>query len=190
VVAHLEEQWSPEQIGGRLGLKGELRISHETIYRYVWLDKRQGGSLYRHLRGVQKKRRKRYGRYDSRGRLAGKRMISERPRGGENRSRVGHFEGETMIGSSDKHCVLTLVDRKTGYLTGCRSCDGRSLLLRDSPPLLGARHLREHQRPAASVPAQEEEHGRRLPGRLQPHRSQAQRPSPQTNRLPHSRGVL
>jgi IS30 family transposase len=116
VVRYLEEQWSPEQIAGRLRRRGELRISHETIYRYVWLDKRQGGSLYRHLRGAQKKRRKRYGRNDSRGRLAGKRMISERPAGAENRSRVGHFEGDTMIGSSDKHCVLTLVDRKTGYL--------------------------------------------------------------------------
>ena len=33
----------------------------------------------------------------------------------ENRSRVGHFEGDTVLGSADKHCVLTLVDRKTGY---------------------------------------------------------------------------
>ena len=116
VVAHLEEQWSPEQIAGRLGQMGELRISHETIYRYIWDDRRRGGLLYRHLRGAQKKRRKRYRRYDSRGRLAGKRMISARPPGAENRSRVGHFEGDTMIGSSDKHCVLTLVDRRTGYL--------------------------------------------------------------------------
>jgi IS30 family transposase len=116
VVAGLLEQWSPEQIAGRLGRTGALRISHETIYRYVWEDRRRGGLLYRHLRGAQKKRRKRYGRYDSRGRLAGKRMIAERPPGAENRSRVGHLEGDTMLGSSDKHCVLTLVDRRTGYL--------------------------------------------------------------------------
>lgn len=116
VVAHLEEQWSPEQISGRLRRTGQLRISHETIYRYIWEDRRRGGLLYRHLRGAHKKRRKRYGRYDSRGRLAGKRLISERPPGAENRSRVGHLEGDTMLGSSDKHCVLTLVDRKSGYL--------------------------------------------------------------------------
>jgi len=112
----LREGWSPEQVAGRLRRQGELAISHETIYRYIWADKRAGGRLYRHLRGAQKKRRKRYGRYDSRGRLAGKRPISERPPGAENRSRVGHLEGDTMIGSADKHCVLTLVDRKTGYL--------------------------------------------------------------------------
>lgn len=115
VVARLQEEWSPEQISGRLGLSGELRISHETIYRYVWDDRRHGGALYLHLRGARKKRRKRYGRYDSRGRLAGKRMISERPPGAENRSRVGHLEGDTVLGT-DKHALLTLVDRKTGYV--------------------------------------------------------------------------
>ena len=77
---------------------------------------RQLTSEDRHLRGSPKQRRKRYGRYDSRGRLAGKRPISERPATAQNRSQVGHLEGDTVIGSSDKHCVLTLVDRKTGYV--------------------------------------------------------------------------
>lgn len=115
VVACLEEQWSPEQVAGRLKLAGLLSISYETIYRYVWEDRRRGGTMYKNFRGARKKRRKRYGCYDSRGRLAGKRPISARPPGAENRSRVGHFEGDTVMGSSDKHCVLTLVDRKTGY---------------------------------------------------------------------------
>ena len=114
VVARLEEQWSPEQISGRLKKSGELRISHETIYTYVWRDKRAGGLLHRHLRGAQKKNRKRYGHYDSRGRLAGKRPIAERPPGAENRSRVGHLEGDTVLGTN-KHCLLSLVDRKTGF---------------------------------------------------------------------------
>ncbi len=112
----LEEDWSPEQITGRLKSAGLLSISHETIYRYVWEDRKRDGKLHEHLRCSPKKRRKRYGSYDSRGRLAGKRPISDRPPGAENRSRVGHFEGDTVIGSSDKHCVLTLVDRKTGYV--------------------------------------------------------------------------
>jgi IS30 family transposase len=115
VVAHLKQEWSPEQISGRLARSGELRISHATIYRYIWEGRRQGGLLHLHLRGARKKRRKRYGRYDSRGRLAGKRMISERPAGAENRSRVGHLEGDTVLGT-DKHALLTLVDRKTGYV--------------------------------------------------------------------------
>src|SRR5215213_9249968 len=75
----LGRQWSPEQVSGHLRRTRQLLISHETIYRYVWRDKRAGGTLYTHLRGARKRRRKRYGAYDSRGRLAGKRMISERP---------------------------------------------------------------------------------------------------------------
>jgi transposase, IS30 family len=116
VKAKLNELWSPEQISGRLALAGTLRISHETIYRYIWQDKKRGGPLHLCLRGARKQKRKRYGRYDSRGRLAGKRPLSERPPGATNRSRVGHLEGDTMIGSSDRHCVLTLVDRKTGFV--------------------------------------------------------------------------
>jgi IS30 family transposase len=116
VVACLKKKWSPEQIAGRLWMLGMLWISHETIYRYVWEDKRAGGTLYLHLRQASKQRRKRYRSYDSRGRLAGKRPISGRPPGAENRSRVGHLEGDTVLGSGDKHCILTLVDRKTGFV--------------------------------------------------------------------------
>lgn len=116
VARYLQEHWSPEQIAGRLKRTGELHISHETIYRYVWRDKQQGGVLFKLLRQSGKQRRKRYGRYDSRGRLAGKRPISERPPGAHNRSRIGHWEADTVIGSSDKHCVFTLVERKTGYV--------------------------------------------------------------------------
>jgi IS30 family transposase len=112
----LAQSWSPEQIAGRLGLEGKLRISHETIYRYIWDDRSRGGSLYVFLRGARKQRRKRYSRYDSRGRLAGKRSIEQRPPGATNRSRVGHLEGDTVIGTPDRDCLLTLVDRKTGYL--------------------------------------------------------------------------
>lgn len=109
--------WSPDQISQRLKLHGLLSISHETIYRYIWNDRRTGGRLHTYLRHDPKQRRKRYGRYDSRGRLAGKRSIGERPAGAENRSRVGHLEGDTMIGSLDnRHCIMTLVDRKTGYV--------------------------------------------------------------------------
>jgi IS30 family transposase len=69
----LRRQWSPEQVAGYLRREGLLLISHETIYRHVWRDKKAGGTLHTHLRGARKRRRKRYGGYDSRGRLAGKR---------------------------------------------------------------------------------------------------------------------
>jgi IS30 family transposase len=112
----LRRQWSPEQVSGHLARTGRLSISHETIYRHVWRDKKQGGALYTHLRGARKRRRKRYGAYDSRGRLAGKRMISERPQEVETRERIGHWEADTVAGSGSRDCVLTLVERKTGLV--------------------------------------------------------------------------
>jgi IS30 family transposase len=117
VQALLREDWSPEQVAGWLGRHGILAISHETIYRYIWADKAAGGTLYQHLRGARKQRRKRYGRYDSRGRLAGKRLITERPQAVAARRELGHWEGDTMLGASQAGpCVLTMVERKSGYL--------------------------------------------------------------------------
>jgi IS30 family transposase len=112
----LQQRFSPEQVAGRLRFHCALCISHETIYRHVWRDRILGGSLYTFLRGARKRRRKRYGAYDSRGRLAGKRHISERPLTAELRSEIGHWEIDTVIGTGNRHCLLTLVDRKTGYV--------------------------------------------------------------------------
>jgi transposase, IS30 family len=116
IDALLCRQWSPEQVAGHLRRLGQLAISHETIYRHVWRDKKEGGALYTHLRGACKRRRKRYGAYDSRGRLAGKRLISERPAGVEARGRAGHWEADTVMGAGSKDCVVTLVERKTGLV--------------------------------------------------------------------------
>jgi len=112
----LRRDWSPEQVAGRLVKHGDLSISHETIYRYVWADRAKGGDLHRHLRCATKKRRKRYGRYDSRGRLAGKRMITERPASVEKRRQMGHWEIDTVMGQGNEHCIVTLVERATGYV--------------------------------------------------------------------------
>ena len=92
----------------------------DYVVSKVWVLAALGAAQVVLLQGTVEwhlQRRKRYGSYDSRGRLAGKRPISERPAGAQNRSRVGHLEADTVIGtSSDKHCVLTFVDRKTGYV--------------------------------------------------------------------------
>ena len=104
-------------MAGRLRLQRELHISHETIYRHLWADKAAGGTLYQHLRGARKLRRKRYGRYDSRGRLAGKRPITARPAAVAARAQVGHWEADTMFGAGQAGpCVLSMVERKTGYV--------------------------------------------------------------------------
>jgi transposase, IS30 family len=117
IQALLREDWSPEQVAGWLRRHGELAISHATIYRFIWADKRAGGLLYTHLRGARKLRRKRYRSYDSRGRLPGKRPITARPAVVATRATVGHWEGDTVLGAGQAGpCVVSLVERKTGYL--------------------------------------------------------------------------
>lgn len=121
-----DEQWqlveqlvradfSPEQISGRLRRDQVLRISHETIYQRIWEDKRRGGTLFRRLR-QRPKYRKRYGTNEKRGRLPGKRHISERPLSVDTRQDLGHWEMDTVIGSATNDCILTLVERLTGCL--------------------------------------------------------------------------
>ncbi len=106
---------SPEQISGRLREEGLLQISHETIYQHVWNYKRRGGHLWLFLR-QRLRYRKRYGRYEKRGRVEGKRHITDRPPEVEQRNEIGHWEMDTVLGTGDQHCVISLVERATGAL--------------------------------------------------------------------------
>lgn len=116
VVRHLlRQQWSPEQIAGTLTRLGEFRISFQTIYRYVRRDWKQGGSLYQELRRRYRRRKRHYGP-ERRGKLQGKRMIDERPACVEARQQIGHWELDTVQGSSaERCCIITLVERVTGH---------------------------------------------------------------------------
>ena len=115
VNALVRLDWSPEQVSGWLHRHRVFSISHQTLYRYIWYDRIYGGTLYKHLRQAGKRRRKRYGSYDSRGVMGGKRHITERPVSAEKRSWIGHWQGDTVIGAGDQHCIVTLVERKTKY---------------------------------------------------------------------------
>lgn len=119
----LLEQWSPEQIAGTLGRLNELRISHQTIYRYIRRDWRCGGVLWQELRRRYKRRKRHYG-LERRGRLQGKPMIETRPECVEDRQEVGHYEGDTVQGASwEKACVVTVVERATGLVLVGKSPD-------------------------------------------------------------------
>lgn len=110
----LRQDWSPEQISGRLKKEQKLCISHEWIYQYVLKDKQAGGDLYRHLR-CQKKRRKRYGKYDRRGKLPNCRSIEERPAVVNRRMRLGDWEADTLTGKGSQPVLLTLTERKSRF---------------------------------------------------------------------------
>ncbi len=85
VVHFIKKDWSPAQVVGRMKRYKQPTISHESIYQCIWRDKANGGTLWKHLRQSTKQQRKRYAAYDSRGRLANKRPISERPKSVETR---------------------------------------------------------------------------------------------------------
>ena len=110
----LKQDWSPEQISGRLRKEQGIRISHEWIYQHILVDKQAGGDLYKHLR-CQKKRRKRYGSYDRRGKLPNCRSIEERPARVNTRKRLGDWEVDTLLGKQQKHAMLTLTERKSRF---------------------------------------------------------------------------
>ena len=116
ILSLLSKGLSPDQIRNTLLRFGLFSISHETIYQYLLHDKKHGGTWHKFLRNVPKRRRKRYKSYDSRGKLAGKRPITERPDHINQRLRFGHWEGDTVIGRDRHHCILTLVEQKSGYV--------------------------------------------------------------------------
>lgn len=108
------EDWSPEQISGWLSATKNLQVSHERIYQHVAHDKHEGGTLYIHLR-CRKKRRKRYGSTDRRGKIKNRVSIDHRPSIVEERSRIGDWEVDTVIGRRGGAVLVTLAERKTRF---------------------------------------------------------------------------
>ena len=131
VDALIKQDWSPEQISSRLYDEQEISISHEWIYLHIYKDKRQGGDLHKHLR-CQKQRRKRYGKQDRRGRITNRVSIEERPAIVNSKSRIGDWEGDTIIGKGHQGVVTTHVERKTKYTVLTQSNTKHANLVRQS----------------------------------------------------------
>lgn len=111
----IKEDYSPEQISGRLLSEGKQSVSHPVIYNYIWEDKSEGGQLYKHLRNSGKKKKKGYGKVANRGKIKNKRSIEERPEIVENKGRIGDWEGDTIIGKNHKGAIVTLTERVSNY---------------------------------------------------------------------------
>lgn len=91
-------------------------VSVETIYKYIWQDKKQGGILYTHLRHNGKRYRKRGAAKDSRGILRNQVSIDKRPLIVDQKTRFGELEIDTVIGKNHKGALLTINDRQTGLV--------------------------------------------------------------------------
>lgn len=115
IEADLERDFSPEQIHGRRSLEGKETVSHEWIYQHIYQDKDGGGNLYQHLRS-QKKRKKRYGKNSKRGALVNQISIETRPPVVTEKSRIGDWEVDSVIGKAHQGVIVTMVERRSKLL--------------------------------------------------------------------------
>lgn len=111
----IRQDLSPQQVSGYLKRHIGVSLHHETIYQIILADKANGGDLYTHLRVASKPYRKRYGHYDRRGKLSNRVSIDDRPAIVDSGSRIGDWEGDTVIGKGHSGALLTMVERKTLY---------------------------------------------------------------------------
>jgi transposase, IS30 family len=106
--------FSPEQITGRIRFLEEAMVSHETIYRWIWSDKRKKGVLHSYLRRQGRKYSKRGSLKNSRGIITNRIDIDLRPAIVNQKKRFGDLEIDTIIGKNHKGAIVTINDRVTG----------------------------------------------------------------------------
>ena len=130
----LAKLWSPEQIALHMAKHCKAAaVSFHTIYRWIWSHGRAALATIRPYLRHPKLRRK-YGtkRREQQRELAKKRWIEERSAGCTNRSRYGHWEGDTVLGAKGSGRLVTLVERKSGYLLAALIPDGHMASFRDA----------------------------------------------------------
>jgi IS30 family transposase len=131
----LKELWSPEQISGMLknDVNETLSVSHETIYKFIWSDKANGGELYKFLRRKAKKYTSRCkDKQAGRGFIKDRIGIEKRPSVVDERSRVGDWEIDLVIGKGHSGALLTIVERVTSYTVTKRIFDKSARTVTDA----------------------------------------------------------
>ena len=123
VQTKLDLEWSPEQISAHLriafpGTPG-WHVCHETIYQALYRGSRGGLSrtLTKRLRTGRPLRKRRRRTDERRTRFViAHQGIAARPAVVEERSRLGDWEGDLVVGQLSRSAVATLVDRRSGFL--------------------------------------------------------------------------
>jgi IS30 family transposase len=112
VDARLLLKHSPDQISNTLGLEG-LQVSHESIYRYIDVDKKRGGDLWRELRINGKRRYRRRSKVGRGEKIRGRVDIDQRPAVVSERTRYGDWEADLIQGAAGSGYLLSVYERKS-----------------------------------------------------------------------------
>jgi IS30 family transposase len=121
----LRSYLSPEQVSGYLSKHHDISISHETIYRYIYSDKERHKTFKPFMRHGAKNYRKAYGTGARSSNIPNRVCITERPAVIEEKTRIGDWECDTVIGKDRKSVLVTVVDRTSLY-TCCSRVYGRT----------------------------------------------------------------
>jgi IS30 family transposase len=116
----LRQGWTPDIICGRARLEGRAHVCKETVYKHIYADAANGGDLWTHLPRAKRRRKRRCPRQDGRRRgvIPGRRGIETRPAEVELRLKVGHWEGDLVVGKNGSGYLVTLVERASPWLGG------------------------------------------------------------------------
>ena len=113
IIELIQQDWSPQQIEGRLKLENKPFVSHETIYQIIRKDKAEGGVLYKHTRHRLKHRKRPVG---SRIPIKNRVSINQRPEIVNLKQRFGDWEFDTIAGENNQGAILTMVERTTAFM--------------------------------------------------------------------------
>jgi transposase, IS30 family len=116
IKQRLELYHSPQQVSGRMKHEGLEYVSHETIYQMIYANHQGLGAYQQYLRQGQKKRRRRKGVYQTRGRIPGRVGIEHRPAIADLKTEIGHWESDTVIGANHTGIIVTHVDKASKFL--------------------------------------------------------------------------
>lgn len=120
VECSLQAAWSPDVIVAKLKLDyphdNRMRISIETVYRWVYQEATAGGQLFHHLCRCHHKRRRQHRYGTGRGLIPGRVSIHVRPEIVASKYRYGDWEGDTVEGAKGTGYITTHVERKSRYL--------------------------------------------------------------------------
>ncbi|WP_082021198.1 IS30 family transposase [Chromohalobacter japonicus] len=121
VADQLADEWSPQQISGFMANANGAYVSHQWIYSLIWDDKARGGGLWRYLR--QPKRRSKHraqAKSAGLGKIPNREGIEHRAAEVDDRLTIGHWEGDTVLKGHKQSGLVTLVERRSGYLLAAR----------------------------------------------------------------------